>query len=121
MSIDFKTQKGIFLQIADNICREIVEGKLAVGERIPSVRDLAGEYEVNRNTVLRTYQILSDDGIIENQRGIGFFVTEHAVEIIQKQQRTEFFSTDLPEFIKKVKLLKIKKNEIGELMEVLSE
>jgi DNA-binding transcriptional regulator YhcF (GntR family) len=119
MSIDFKTQKGIFLQIADNICREIVEGKLPTGERIPSVRDLAGEYEVNRNTVLRTYQILSDDGIIENQRGIGFFVSKHAIEIIQKQQRTEFFSTDLPEFIEKVKLLGLKEKDVEELMEVI--
>ena len=119
MSIDFKVQKGIFLQIADNICREIVEGKLAAGERIPSVRDLAGEYEVNRNTVLRTYQILNDDGIIENQRGIGFFVTEKAVEIIRNQQRTDFFSTDLPEFIEKVKLLNIKEKELGGLMKVI--
>jgi DNA-binding transcriptional regulator YhcF (GntR family) len=119
MSIDFKIQKGIFLQIADNICREIIEEKLRVGERIPSVRDLAGEYEVNRNTVLRTYQILSDDGIIENQRGIGFFVTKQAVEIIQKQQRTEFFSTDLPEFIEKVKLLNLKEKDLGELLEII--
>ncbi|MDR0332692.1 MAG: GntR family transcriptional regulator [Dysgonamonadaceae bacterium] len=119
MTIDFKTQKGIFLQIADNICREIVEGKLTIGERIPSVRDLAAEYEVNRNTILRTYQILSDDGVIENQRGIGSFVTHQAVEIIQNRQRAEFFSNDLPEFIKKVKLLGIKEKDLGELMGVI--
>ena len=119
MSIDFKIQKGIFQQIADTICREIVEGKLAVGERIPSVRDLAAEYEVNRNTVLRTYQMLSDDGVIENQRGIGFFVAERAVEIIQNRQRGEFFASDLPEFIRKVKLLGIKEKDLGELIDVI--
>jgi len=119
MSIDFKTQKGIFLQIADNLCREIAEGKLAAGERVPSVRDLAAEYAVNRNTVLRTCQILNDDGIIENQRGIGFFVTDNAVEIIKNRQRAEFFTNDLPEFIEKVKLLNLKEKDLKELLNVV--
>jgi DNA-binding transcriptional regulator YhcF (GntR family) len=117
--MDFKQNKGIFLQIADSLCRDIAGGKLAAGERVPSVRDLAEEYEVNRNTVLRTYQILSDDGIIENQRGIGFFVAENAVEIIKKRQREEFFAQDLPEFMAKVKLLNISEKEITELLNYL--
>ncbi|MDR1517336.1 MAG: GntR family transcriptional regulator [Dysgonamonadaceae bacterium] len=119
--MDFKQQKGIFLQIADALCREIAGGKLAVGCRVPSVRDLAEEYEVNRNTVLRTYQILADGGIIENQRGVGFFVTEKAAEIIRERQRKEFFSQDLPEFIGKVKILNIKEKEVSELLKILQQ
>lgn len=119
MNTIFKTQKGIFQQIADAICQQILEGKLPAGERIPSVRDLAAEYEVNRNTVLRTYQILTDEQIVENQRGIGYFVSENAVETIKKNQRIDFFANDLPEFIEKVKLLNLKEKDLTELLNIL--
>ena len=98
MSIDFKSTKGIFQQIADNLCNQILEGKLPPGERVPSVRDLAGEYEVNRNTLLRTYAILEEAGVITNKRGIGFFVSENAVELIRENEKKEFFNTYLPDF-----------------------
>jgi DNA-binding transcriptional regulator YhcF (GntR family) len=119
MSIDFKSTKGIFLQIAENICHRILERKLQTGDRVPSVRDLAADYEVNRNTVLRTYALLDEAGIFENKRGIGFFVSEQAVEIIQAKEKKEFFQNDLPEFIQKVKLLQLKENDLSELTTVL--
>jgi len=119
MSIDFKTSKGIFLQIADNICQQILEGKLVAGDRVPSIRDLASDFEVNRNTVLRTYAILNDAGIIENKRGIGFFVADDAMQKIQEKEKAEFFKNDLPEFIQKVKLLKLTKSDLRELLAVI--
>ncbi|MDR2853786.1 MAG: GntR family transcriptional regulator [Prevotellaceae bacterium] len=119
MSIDFKTSKGIFLQIAENLCRQILVGALPVGGRVPSVRDLAAEYEVNRNTVLRTYQILSDEGIIENQRGVGFFVATNALEHIKKREKDSFFAHDLPNFIQKVKLLNITAEDLSELLKIV--
>jgi len=119
MNAEFKTQKGIFQQIAYAICRQILEGKLTAGERIPSVRDLAAEYEVNRNTVLRTYQILADEQIIDNQRGVGFFVAQNATEIIKNNQRADFFANDLPEFIAKVKRLNLNEKDLTELFKIL--
>jgi DNA-binding transcriptional regulator YhcF (GntR family) len=119
MSVDFKSAKGIFLQIAENICRQILAGKLQPGERVPSVRDLAAEYEVNRNTVLRTYALLDESGVFENKRGIGFFVSERAVEIIQATELKAFFQDDLPEFIQKVKLLKLTESDLSELITVI--
>jgi DNA-binding transcriptional regulator YhcF (GntR family) len=119
MSIDFKSTKGIFLQIAENLCHQILEGKLLSGDRVPSVRDLAAEFEVNRNTVLRTYALLDESGIFENKRGIGFFVSEKAVEIIQTQEKKEFFQQHLPEFIQKVKLLQLTENDLSELITLL--
>lgn len=121
MSIDFKSTKGIFQQIADNLCRQILDGKLPPGERIPSVRDLAAEYEVNRNTLLRTYSILEQAGVIENKRGVGFFVTENAMEIIRQNDKKEFFANDLPEFIQKVKVLKITAAELKDLLNIINE
>ncbi|MDR2628060.1 MAG: GntR family transcriptional regulator [Dysgonamonadaceae bacterium] len=119
MSIDFKSTKGIFLQIAENICHRILEGKLCVGDRIPSVRDLAAEFEVNRNTVLRTYALLDEAGIFENKRGIGFFVSPAAVEIIHGRERAAFFRDDLPEFIRKLTLLKLTGEDLPTLFNAL--
>ncbi len=119
MSIDFKSTKGIFQQMADHLCRQILENKLPPGERVPSVRDLAAEFEVNRNTLLRTYSLLEDAGIIVNKRGIGFFVADNAMELISKRERAEFFSEDLPEFLKKVELLGLTATDLKELVDML--
>jgi len=120
MSIDFKSTKAIFLQIADNICQRILDGTLHKGDRIPSVRDLAAEFEVNRNTVLRTCALLDESGVFENRRGIGFFVSENALQVIQKREREAFFRDDLPQFINKVKLLQLNLSEITELTNVIN-
>lgn len=119
MSIDFKATKGIFQQIADNISHQILEGKLPAGERVPSVRDLAVEFEVNRNTLLRTYSMLEESGVIVNKRGIGFFVAENAVKIIRENEKKEFFTNDLPDFLRKVQILKLSETDLSELLETI--
>lgn len=119
--MDFHSTKGIFQQIADNLSHQILEGKLKPGERTPSVRDLAIEFEVNRNTLLRTYSILEDAGIITNKRGIGFFVSDNAIEIILESEKKSFFENEIPEIIRKTKLLKIKTAELQTLIQTLNE
>lgn len=119
MSIDFKSTKGIFQQIADNLCHQILEGKLLPGERVPSVRDLAADFEVNRNTLLRTYSILEDAGMIVNKRGIGFFVADNAVELIRNNEKKEFFSNDLPDFMRKVQLLNLTESDLSDLLNLI--
>ncbi|HEY6913254.1 MAG TPA: GntR family transcriptional regulator [Paludibacter sp.] len=114
--MEFQSSKGIFLQIADNLCHQILEGLLNPGDRVPSVRDLAEEFEVNRNTVMRTYTILQESGIFDNKRGIGFFVSENAVELIRTNEKAHFFASELPYFIRKVKLLKLNSNDLSELV-----
>lgn len=118
--MEFQSTKGIFQQIADTLSHRILEGKLPPGERVPSVRDLAAEFEVNRNTLLRTYSILEDAGIIVNKRGIGFFVADNAIELIMENEKKAFFANDLPDFIQKVKVLKISSSELQELIQILS-
>lgn len=121
MSIDFKSTKGIFQQIAENLCHQILEGILPPGERVPSVRDLAVEFEVNRNTLLRTYSILEVAGIIVNKRGIGFFVADNAIELIRGTEKIEFYKNDLPSFIQKVKLLKLNAEDLKDLLKAIKE
>jgi DNA-binding transcriptional regulator YhcF (GntR family) len=114
--MDFKSSKGIFLQIADNLCRQILEGELKPGDRVPSVRDLAAEFEVNRNTVMRTYTNLQEAGIFDNKRGVGFFIAENAAELVRVGEKREFYNHDLPEFISKIKLLKLTPNDLADLL-----
>lgn len=114
--MDFKSSKGIFLQIADNLCHQILEGQLKPGDRVPSVRDLAAEFEVNRNTVMRTYTNLQEAGIFDNKRGIGFFISEDAVDLVISNEKANFFSHELPDFIRKVRLLKLNTNDLTDLV-----
>ncbi len=114
--MDFKTSKGIFLQIADNLCRQILDGTLKPGDRVPSVRELAGEFEVNRNTVMRTYSNLEEAGIFDNKRGIGFFISKKALELVRNDEKNDFYNHDLPEFILKVKLLRLTSSDLNDLL-----
>ena len=117
--MDFKSTKGIYLQIVDNLCRQILEGQLQSGDRVASVRDLAAEFEVNHNTVMRAYTNLQESGIFDNKRGIGFFVSEKAFELIQETEKANFFSQDLPDFLLKVKLLQLNTADLNELLSVI--
>ena len=72
--MNFKENKPIYLQIADRICDEILQGRYAENDRIPSVRDYAATVEVNANTAMRSYDFLQSRSVIRMQRGIGYFV-----------------------------------------------
>lgn len=119
--MEFKETKGIFQQIADNICDNIISGVFPVGEKIPSVREQAVTMGVNQNTIMRTYMELQRDNIISNQRGIGFFVAESAPQQIIKMRKEEFFNVQLPEFIRQVKLLNLSKEELKPLLDQLND
>ena len=103
--MDFKKQKPIYLQIADTLCERIVAGEWQVDERVPSVRDVAGELGVNPNTVMRTYDYLQNAEIIYNRRGVGYFVETKAGERIRKMHRQEFLDDELPYFVQRMNML----------------
>ena len=99
----FKESKSIYLQIADRICDEILQGQYMEEERIPSVREYAATVEVNANTVVRTYDYLQGQEIIYNKRGIGYFVSAGAKDRIIALRKNTFLHEDLPEFFRQVK------------------
>lgn len=103
--MEFNSNKSIYLQICDAICEQILSGDLAPDARIPSVREYGSEIGVNPNTVMRSYEKLTNEGIIYNRRGIGYFISSDAREIVLKEQRREFIENELPQIIKRMKLL----------------
>ena len=118
--MEFQNGKSIFLQIADTITEKVVNGEFPAGEKIPSVRELAAEMGVNPNTVMRTYSELQAMNIIENQRGIGYFVHPDAQKIILKGKKEEFFRKVLPEFLKQAAMLGITSDELKKHLEALN-
>jgi len=98
---------AIYLQIADYAYDHILTGKWKAGEKIISIRELAIELQVSPNTVLRAYEYLQQKDVIVNRRGVGYFIDEKAPEKIREIRKKRFFENDLPEFVKKVKLLGI--------------
>ena len=117
--MEFKSNRGIFLQIADSLCSQILEGKLVPQDRVPSVRGLAVELEVNRNTVMRSYAYLQDEGIFENKRGVGFFVSKQAIKKINDRDKKDFFENELPFLLKKIELLKLNSKDLTQLLNTI--
>lgn len=103
----FNRHQAIYLQIGDHICDGILEGRWAVDQKLPSVREMAMAVEVNPNTVMRTYARLQDQGIIYNQRGIGFFVSPEARKNILAIKKEVFLNDELPRIFKTLGLLDI--------------
>lgn len=107
--MEFGNNKAIYLQICDNICERILSGEFKPGGRIPSVRDYGAEIGVNPNTIMRSYERLTNAGIIYNQRGIGYFISDDAPSIVLEAQRREFLEQDLPLIKKRMMLLGLDK------------
>ncbi len=113
--MNFHSNKAIYIQIADLICEKILAGTFKEEERIPSVRELAVDLEVNPNTVMRTYEYLQDLDIISNKRGVGFFVKTNSIERVTIYLRKEFIEQELPNLFKNMKILAININELEKL------
>jgi len=113
----FNKEKAIFIQIADFLVENILDGKWEAESRVPSVRDMAVSVEVNPNTVLRAYTYLQDQGIIFNLRGKGYFVTPLAVKNILVLKKDEFIRNDVPKLKRMMSLLRIDFAELKKICE----
>lgn len=82
MSAAFSTDRPIYLQLVDRLARQIARGELAPGERLQSVREMAGQYGINPNTVQRVHEELERMGLTETRRGQGAFVTDATSRIV---------------------------------------
>ena len=110
--MEFNENKSIYLQICDAICEKVLSGDLQPDTRIPSVREYGAEIGVNPNTVMRSYERMTNDGIIYNRRGIGYFISPEAREIILEHQRKEFLEKELPAIRRKMQLLGIRLEDV---------
>ncbi|OUJ72475.1 GntR family transcriptional regulator [Hymenobacter crusticola] len=110
--MEFKDNEAIYLQIAAYVSDQILLGTWPEEHRLPSVRELAGDLQVNPNTVMRTYDFLQQQQVIYNKRGIGFFVAPASDDKIKVYRRERFVQQELPEFFRTIFLLGISLDEV---------
>lgn len=113
--MEFREIQAIYLQIGDYVCEQILLGRWNEGDRIPSVRELGVDLQVNPNTVMRTFDFLQNLEIIFNKRGVGYFVSEGASGRILAYRRAQFVEQELPLFFKNISLLGMSLDEIKEM------
>ncbi len=103
--MEFDVNRPIYLQIYDTICDQVLSGALVPDGRIPSVREYGAQLGVNTNTIMRTYEKLTTDGIIYNKRGLGFFISQDAREKVLEYKKTEFVNETVPKIRRQLQLL----------------
>jgi GntR family transcriptional regulator len=104
----------IYRQLRDRVVAMILEEVLVDGDALPSVRNVAAEYRLNPLTVLKGYQELVDEGLVEKKRGRGMFVTSGARRQLLKDERQRFLEQDWPKVAATIARLGL---EIGDLPE----
>ena len=103
----------IYVQIADQIFEKIIKSELKVGDKIPSVREMAADLEVNPNTIVRTFTHLENNGVIDKKRGVGYFIAKKAKEKILAAKRKDFLEHEVPKFKKQMDLLNLNIDDLN--------
>lgn len=116
MGIDFSSQQTIYMQIVDWVFDQVLTGAWKSGDKAKSVRELAVQFEVNPNTVMRSYDYLQIKEILINRRGVGSFIAEDAVDKIIAIRKKRFLEVEVPAFIKNMKLLQLDSEEVINLI-----
>ena len=95
----------IYRQLRDRVVAMILEGILGDGDALPSVRNVAAEYRLNPLTVLKGYQELVDEGLVEKKRGRGMFVNDGARQQLLKNERERFVEKEWPKVLETIERL----------------
>lgn len=94
---EWQDNQPIFRQLADKITEQILQGIWPEGEALPSVRTVSADLKINHLTVMKGYQLLVDDGLVEKRRGQGMFVASGALSQLRTQQRQQFLEQQIPQ------------------------
>ena len=114
MDPKWKEDQPIYRQLRDRVVAMILEGVLGDGDALPSVRNVAAEYRLNPLTVLKGYQELVDEGLVEKKRGRGMFVNDGAQTKLLKAERQRFLEKEWPQVRATIERLGL---DAGELLD----
>jgi len=96
MDPEWNDSQPIYRQLRDRVAAMILDGVLAEGDPLPSVRNVAADYRVNPLTVLKGYQQLVDEQLVEKRRGLGMFINDGARSLLLQGERQRFLSDQWP-------------------------
>ncbi|MDH3304884.1 MAG: GntR family transcriptional regulator [Gammaproteobacteria bacterium] len=112
MNPKWDEDQPIYRQLRDRVVAMILEGVLADGDALPSVRNVAAEYRLNPLTVLKGYQELVDEGLVEKKRGLGMFVNEGARTKLLKAERQRFLDKEWPRVLATIDRLGLNESDL---------
>jgi GntR family transcriptional regulator len=104
-AIEWSDGAPIYRQLKDRVVAMLLDGILKPGDALPSVRQVAAEYQLNPITVSRAYQELADEAIVEKRRGLGMYVTEGASEKLLSSERDRFLREEWPLVLERIQRL----------------
>ena len=105
MSNDWNNNAPIYRQLKDRIVAMLLDGLLKPGDALPSVRQIAADFQLNPITVSRAYQELADATLVEKRRGIGMYVTDGAREKLIISERERFLQEEWPQMLERIRRL----------------
>jgi GntR family transcriptional regulator len=112
MNREWNNNQPIYRQLRDRGVHMILDGVLKEGDPLPSVRNVAAEYRINPLTVLKAYQQMVDEDLVEMRRGLGMFVKPGAREMLLKGEREKFLNDEWPRVAEKIQRLGLTQKEL---------
>ena len=112
MDREWNDSQPIYRQLRDRVVAMILDGVLKEGDPLPSVRSVAADYRVNPLTVLKGYQQLVDEGLVESRRGLGMFINAGARDALLKDERQKFLEEEWPRIQETIERLGLKPKEL---------
>ena len=112
MEREWDDTQPIYRQLRDRVVAMILEGQLKEGDPLPSVRTVATDYRLNPLTVLRAYQELVDEQLVEMKRGRGMFVNAGARDLLMRSERQKFLEEEWPRIQEKIQRLGLTAKEL---------
>ena len=111
-SIQWSDGAPIYRQLKDRVIAMMLDGILKPGDALPSVRQVAAEYQLNPITVSRAYQELADEALVEKRRGLGMFVTDEAAKKLRGTERERFLTEEWPAVAERIERLGLSIEEL---------
>jgi len=104
-AIQWSDGAPIYRQLKERVIAMMLDGLLKPGDALPSVRQVAAEYQLNPITVSRAYQELADEALVEKRRGLGMYVTEEAARKLLVNERERFLREEWPQVLERIQRL----------------
>ncbi len=112
MDLEWNDSQPIYRQLRDYVVAMILDGVLKEGDVLPSVRNVAAQYRVNPLTVLKGYQQLSEEQLVEKRRGLGMFVRDGARKVLLEGERQKFLDDEWPRVRATIERLGLKTEDL---------
>ena len=112
VAVEWSDSAPIYRQLKDRVVAMMLDGVLKPGDALPSVRQVAAEYQLNPITVSRAYQELADEQLVEKRRGLGMFVTEGATTRLMNSERERFLRDEWPLVLERIQRLGLEPAEL---------